>query len=1012
MSWRQLATRSTCLRRGPFPLLARRRRLSTCRPSHAISLPQLDTCLHGFRVTHVRDIPEIAATAVTLSHKSGASYLHVARDDPNNVFGVGFRTPPRNSTGVAHILEHTVLCGSERFPTRDPFFKMLNRSLATFMNAFTASDWTMYPFSTCNETDYHNLMEVYLDAVFAPRLDQLDFQQEGWRLEHQDPNDRNSPIVFKGVVYNEMKGALADRHRYFAEKVQNALLHSQAYRHCSGGDPVSIPELSWQSLREFHMDHYSAANCFLFSYGDMPLEPHLELVHEGCLVSAVPYAAPPRIRPEPRWKRPRDQLLSCRPDPLAADPKRQNCVAVSYIQGDVTHAQQTLELQVLGSLLVDGPNAPFYRALIESGIGQDFAPHCTGFEAALRDTFFSVGVQGVSDEDKRRVSEVVSHTIDEVVDTGFDKHRVEATLHQLELSLRRQSTNFGLGLLMHVMAPWIHGAKPIDHLCFGDTIGELRRRLEDNPRLLQDACRNYLQNNRHRLLTMMEPCDKVESTAIAQEQSLLDSRLRGLHEFERDKLYNTGQKLLERQKTAASDNIECLPMLRLDDISDRLPRHEAQIRTVNNVPVHVLVQPTNDVCHFRALINVADVPVYLKPLLPLFCQLVTGMGTRHCDYRQLDQRVRLATGGLSAGLVVTDSPSEPGRFEEAVLLKSHCLQKHTATMMALWRELFVHVSFGDQERLVNMLQMAAAESSGSVTSSGHQYAMGEAAATISEAGRLRHIYSGLQQVRVLKSLVEEMRPELITTKMKLMAEMVLGRLSGARCALSCTESGVDEAVDGVSQLLDSVVTETISRTSSDFSVAPDFTATPMKQMVRLPLPVQFAATSLPTVPYTHADFAALRVLARCVSLSYLHPAIRERGGAYGSGALLSPGGVWHYYSYRDPSALSSLHTFDATADFVEKHSFDNGEITGSKLGVFQSVDAPVVPADRGMRLFLSGITDEQFEEHRRRLKAVSVEDLRRVANTYLRAPAVSGRCVLGALKEDDDLGKEWQVTDV
>lgn len=965
-------------------------------------LPAVGSVLHGFRVEQLEPVPELSATAARLQHQSsGAQYLHVARDDPNNVFSVGFQTTPTDSRGVAHILEHTTLCGSRRFPARDPFFKMLNRSLATFMNAFTASDWTMYPFSTCNEADYMNLLAIYMDAVFQPRLERLDFLQEGWRLEHADAGDRNSPIVFKGVVYNEMKGALSDQHRVFAEKLQNALLPSHTYQHCSGGDPLHIPELTYEQLRHFHATHYHPHNCRIFSYGSFPLAPRLQFIDEQYL-SKAPSCQPcdTRVPLEERWEKPRRIQISCRHDPLSPSPEKQASVAVGFLLGDTTSLYQSLLDLVLSELLVGGSSAPFYRSLIESGLGSDFTPYVTGFDNSCRETAFTVGLQGVADADADKVVGIIENTLKETVETGFDMERIEAILHRIELGRKHQSSNFGLGLIMQAVAPWYHGGNPVDALRIDDLLNKFRSELAANPRLLQDRLAKHIRDNPHRVVAVMTPDAGYEASQQRREVDMLEARVSALTEQQKQTVFEEGQQLLQKQ--AQGDDASSLPMLKVMDIPDASERYQLRHETVSRVPVQLSEQPTNGVTYFRSVIDTSGVPPYFRPLLPLFCQLVTQMGTRSMDFRQQDQRQQLWTGGLSAGLTVTNSPTTTGRHEEGIILRSYCLEHNTANMFSLWQDIFSGVSFESRDRLSQLLQMSAAELANSVPQAGHQYAMGVSQSQLSAAARLRQQYSGLDQVMFMKQLVTDAEVDMLVTKMQMLADMLLMK-DGMRVALNGTAAGLEAGMTS----LDDMLVRCMGEGKEDIQVEPPFTPAGALTYVELPLPVHYAGRSVPTVPYTHPDYAALRVLARLVSLGYLHREIREKGGAYGGGAIASPGGVWSYYSYRDPNSLSTLDVFDSVPDYVRDHAFSVEDVEGAKLGVFQAVDAPVVPADRGMRQFLSGISDEQFDEHRCRLKAVTLDDIRRVSEAYLRAPEVSGTCILG--KKCETLGKAWKV---
>ncbi|HEX9873787.1 MAG TPA: insulinase family protein, partial [Deferrimonas sp.] len=346
--------------------------------------------LHGFRITDIIPIAELNATLFRLRHeKTGARMVHLATEDPNNLFAVGFRTPPADSTGVAHILEHTVLCGSRRYPVRDPFFTMLKRSLNTFMNAMTASDWTLYPFSSQNTKDFYNLLDIYLDAAFFPLLRERDFRQEGHRIEFARPDDPQSPLEFKGVVYNEMKGAMASPPSLLGRRLAKALYPTTTYGHNSGGEPAEIPDLTWEALRTFHASYYHPSNAWFYTCGNLPLEKHLAVIESRVLSQFERREVQSEVPPEIRFDAPRSVTETF---PLAPGEEtgRRSLVQVGWLTCDISDSFERLALTILSSLLVGNPAAPLYKALLDSGLGDNLAPG-TGYNDDNRTTYFAAG---------------------------------------------------------------------------------------------------------------------------------------------------------------------------------------------------------------------------------------------------------------------------------------------------------------------------------------------------------------------------------------------------------------------------------------------------------------------------------------------------------------------------------------------------------------------------------------------------------------------------------------------
>uniref|UniRef100_A0AAQ4PYB9 Presequence protease, mitochondrial n=1 Tax=Gasterosteus aculeatus aculeatus TaxID=481459 RepID=A0AAQ4PYB9_GASAC len=708
--------------------------------------------IHGFTVKEVVGVPDLFITAVKLTHdQTGAQYLHAARDDSNNLFSVQFRTTPLDNTGVPHILEHTVLCGSKRYPCRDPFFKMLDRSLSTFMNAFTANDYTMYPFSTQNGKDFQNLLSVYLDAVFFPILREQDFCQEGWRLEHEDPTDLNSPLMFKGVVFNEMKGAFSDNERVYAQHLQNKLYPEHTYSVVAGGEPLAIPDLTWEQLKEFHATHYHPSNARFFTYGDLPLEQHLEQIQEEALSKFDRVTANTEVPPQSLWSSPREAHVTCSPDALAPDPARQHRLCVSYLLGDITDTFEGFTLNLLSSLMISGPNSPFYKALIEPEIGSDYSS-VVGYDGSTREASFRVGLQGMAEEDAEKVKQIISQTIDDIVETGFPEERIDALLHEIEIGLKHQSANFGLSLASFIASSWNHGGDPVELLQINDSVDKFREALKENPRFLQDKVKHYFKENPHRLTLSMSPDEAYLEKQAKAEEEKLQKKINALSEGDRKEIYEKGLQLLAAQ--SCPPDASSLPSLKVSDIAPTVPVTPVQIGTAGGVPVQYCEQPTNGLVYFRAFCSLNTLPEDVKLHVPLFCNVITKMGSATQDYKQQAQQMERRTGGMSVSTrVITDS-THLDMYEQGVLLSSSCLERNLPHMFRLWSDIFNSPHFKDEERMRALVKMSAQELANGISYSGHMYAMTRAGRHLTPAAELNEAFDGMEQVKFMKSIAE------------------------------------------------------------------------------------------------------------------------------------------------------------------------------------------------------------------------------------------------------------------
>ena len=953
----------------------------------------------GWRVRERRTIAEFDISAVLLEHeKTRARYLHMDCQDENKAFSVNFRTTPMDSTGVAHILEHTTLCGSNKYPVRDPFMKMLNRSLSTFMNAMTGPDYTLYPFSTCNSQDYHNLMSVYLDSVFRPLLREQDFLQEGWRLEHDELADTETPLVVKGVVFNEMKGAYANSQSLFGQSLLNNLYPSHTYSHSSGGFPLNIPQLTWENLKQFHSTHYHPSNARILSYGNIDLARTLSFLDSEYLSKFEEISANTSVPSEPRWSAPRKVDITCAADPINPDPVKQSTIAVSFLLTDITDLKLSFALQVTAELLTGGPSSPFYQALIEPGYGSNFSP-VSGYEDHTRDTNFTISLQNIDIKDSDKIQQVINETIDKVVQEGFDSERIEAVLHSYELSLKHKSANFGVNLIMSLTPFWNHADNPLDYLEVNETIEWFKSELKKDPEFLQNIVKTHLKANPHKLVQTMSPVENYNELEQTQFDQLEEDLRRGLSEEDKSDIHAKCLELQELQ--TVKEDISCLPTIQVSDISSEYSPTSLESLTLSSSPVLVASQPTNEVTYWRALIDTSSLPEDLKTFLPIFSSVLTKMGAGRLGYAELDTAVELRTGGLAALCHLAMEPGDTRSHSEGLVLSSHCLDRNLEHMFHLWQLVFSEVHWDNTARLGQLVKMIASETSNGVAQSGHRYAMTSAASCLTAAARRLEQTGGMSHVKLLGELSQQdLTP--VVNKLRTIAGEILNK-NRMKCVLH--SSNTELAVRETEKFLGSISGQ-FSESDRGCDVR-DFRPSVEHQHYVTPFPINFTSQAVPTVSYTHPDYAPLRVLTALLSSKFLHPEIREKGGAYGGGASASDGCLT-FYSYRDPRNLETFSVYERSASWLLEDNFHQGDVNEAILRVFQGLDAPVTPGYRGMREFLTGVTEQMFADHRLAVKAVRVADIKTVAEKYLVDPPVYGKTMIGGLHPGlEDLG--WTV---
>lgn len=950
--------------------------------------------IHGYKIEQIDHIKELNIKPYYLKHElTGAEHLHIDKDgDSNNFFSVSLRTTPRNSTGVAHILEHLALCGSQKYDVRDPFFKMSTRSLATFMNAMTGPDFTIYPFSTQNEKDFENLLRVYTDAVFFPRLRPVDFRQEGWRLEHEKPDKKETPIVIKGVVYNEMKGAFSSSASIYSRYLMNELFPDTTYQYESGGDPCQIPKLTNDELKKFHQLHYHPSNAKFFTYGNFPLENHLKLINELVLSKFTENSQARElsmVKEQELWKEPRTSSITCQFDPLSAHPEKQSTTSISYLLPTTnTNYDDMFALQILSSLLLDGPNAPFYKSLIESGIGSDYSPS-TGLGNFTKQPYFSVGLQNIHSDDIGKVHEIIEKTLKEVAGSGFPQERIDAVLHDIELGLKHVSVNFGLRLIMNLEATWNHEGDPIEYLKVNKYVERFKQSLACDKQYWSKLIENYFLSNNHKLILNMNPDAGFEDKRKQREKQIIDEKVSKLDETDKQTLLYEGIELMKIQNSKG--DLSVLPCLEPSkDISRELPcRTDLKFDQHKGVHIQMCQQPTNEVVYFQAISDIGDKfsNSGLIDYLPIFCDVATKLGAGKYNRQEFAQKMQLKTGGLGASLLINPNLREFDDFKSQVCIGSHCLRGNVQSMFELWGNVFKEIHFQqNKEYLLQLIKASAAELDESVADSGHLYAIKRSSSGLSKISSLDERLSGLSYVARIKDMASIESIDSITEKMVAIARIVLDPFN-MKCAINAEPDAMGQTVDELKKFIDGVQKSYANESSGESSLPTsdeDRVGSTKVEDLKLTFPTHHVAKALVTVPKMHEDFPKLVIMSKLISSKFLLREVREKGGAYNSGLRLSNTGIMSFYSFRDPNTTETIKIFDKAAEWVEDGSeYTDKDIEESKLGVFQDIDKPVAPGKRGIGHFTLGETDDMREEYRIRLLEVTIDDVKQVASKYL-----------------------------
>lgn len=926
--------------------------------------------------------------------KTGARHFHLAADDDQNAFLVAFLTVPQDSTGVAHILEHTALCGSKRYPVRDPFFMMLRRSLNTFMNAFTASDWTAYPFASRNRKDFYNLLDVYLDAAFFPNLNELDFRQEGHRLDFTEAGNTQSPLMYKGVVFNEMKGAYSSPHARLMKQFSTALFPSVTYHHDSGGDPAVIPDLTWEQLKAFHALHYHPSNAVMFTYGDLPaadLQEKFEdrALHEFSAIDVSGFAIPD----EKRYAAPRQVVSSY---PLAeATTAGKTHVAMGWLLGRNSDMRQVMEARVLSDVLLDNSSSPLRHALETSDYGTSPSPLC-GADDDTREMTFAAGLEGADAENADAIEALIVGVLEDVATNGVPTEAVMSVLHQLELAQREVTGDgfpYGLQLTLRALTPALHGGDPVAALDIDELLEQLRKDAK-NAEFIPRLVRELLLDNPHRIRLVMTPDTELAAAEEASEAEVLKKLDEVLNDDKRKQIAEMAVALEERQ--SADDDAELLPRVTLDDVPGELKFPQGESKKAGDMPAVWYRAGTNGMVYQQLVTDLPAFEGHLVDVLPLYAMCLAEVGSAGRDYLQTQAQQASVLGSIGARISTRSVLGNNDDLHSAMVISAKGLNRNYKHISRLINETMESPDFTETGRIKDLISQARTRRESSITGRGHGLAMTAAASQMSVSGALSHRWGGMEGIVALRELDEKIRNndaalEELSAQFSQIHEHIC---NAPREWLIVSEEQQQEMI--ASALADCAVKQT-SGSNDSFNYG--YQQSMVKQAWSTNAQVNYCAQAFEAVPSGHVDAAAFTVLGEYLGNGFLHSAVREKGGAYGGGASYdSEGAAFRFYSYRDPRLQETFDDFDGSIVWLLEEKHEARLLEEAILGVISRIDKPGSPAGEAIGNYYAeryGRGADYVQKVRQKVLGVSMNDLKEVAQRYLVGKPVS-RAVVGS----------------
>ncbi|XP_055815817.1 presequence protease 1, chloroplastic/mitochondrial [Solanum dulcamara] len=958
----------------------------------------------GFQKVSEQFIDECKSKAVLYKHKkTGAEVMSVSNDDENKVFGVVFRTPPKDSTGIPHILEHSVLCGSRKYPLKEPFVELLKGSLNTFLNAFTYPDRTCYPVASTNTKDFYNLVDVYLDAVFFPKCveDFQTFQQEGWHYELNDPSD---DITFKGVVFNEMKGVYSQPDNLLGRTSQQALFPDNTYGVDSGGDPRVIPSLSFEEFKEFHRKFYHPSNARIWFYGDDDPNERLRILSEYLNMfdaSSAPHES--RVEPQILFSEP-IRIVEKYPVGEDGDLKKKHMVCVNWLLCDRPLDLETeLALGFLDHLLLGTPASPLRKILLESGLGDAIVGG--GIEDELLQPQFSIGLKGVSEENIQKVEELIMSTLEGLAEKGFDSDAVEASMNTIEFSLRENNTGSfprGLALMLRSIGKWIYEMDPFEPLKYQKPLEALKARIakEGSKAVFAPLIDQYILRNPHRVTVEMQPDPEKASREEQIEKETLDKVKASMTPEDLAELARATHELRLKQETPdPPEALKSVPSLSLQDIPRKPVLVPTEIGDINGVKVLKHDLFTNDVLYAEVVFNMSSLKQELLPLVPLFCQSLLEMGTKDLDFVQLNQLIGRKTGGIS---VYPFTSSVHGKVDPCskIIVRGKATSQRTEDLFNLINRVLQDVQLDDQKRFKQFVSQSRSRMENRLRGSGHSIAAARMGAKLNVAGWISEQMGGVSYLEFLKGLEDQVEKDWTQISSSL-EEIRQSLLSKNGCLINLTADGknLNNAEKHISKFLD-----LLPSTSLVEPAAWNAQLSRSNEAFVVPTQVNYVGKAANLYEAGYELEGSAYVISNYVSNTWLWDRVRVSGGAYGGFCSFdSHSGVFSFLSYRDPNLLKTLDVYDGTSNFLKELEMDDDALTKAIIGTIGDVDSYQLPDAKGyssLLRYLLGVTDEERQRRREEILSTRVEDFKKFGDVM---EAVKDKGVVVAVASPDDV---------
>lgn len=964
--------------------------------------------LQYYWVEEERDSIDLHAKVYQLRHKkSGAKVAIISNDDENKVFYIGFRTPPTDSTGVPHILEHCVLCGSKNFPVKDPFIELAKGSLNTFLNAITYPDRTMYPIASVNDADFQNLMHIYLDAVFYPNIynDENIFKQEGW---HYELKDLDAPLTINGVVYNEMKGAFSDPDDVMEREIMNALFPDTCYGVESGGDPEVIPNLTYEQFLDFHRTLYHPANSYIYLYGNMDAWEKLLFIHEKYLRDFSKEDVQDLhtdIQMQATFEKAKELL---RPYPIleGEDTKGKTHLSYNVVTGTTLDKELCVALEVLDYALCSAPGAPLKKALVDAGIGKDVYSE---FNDGLLQPYFSIVAKEADLEQKEAFIEIIESELKRIVSEGFDKKSLLAALNYFEF--RYREADYGRnpkGLIMglEAMGSWNYkDDAPFLHLEANETYQFLKDKVNEG--YFEQLVEKYILDNTHKAVVVMVP-EPGLATKRDQEFTEQMAKIKASMSESDCKDILAGKKALEaRQDTVDSpEALATIPLLKREDLKTDIQKYVNEFKKIGDISALSHPIYTNGIAYIRMIFDAGKVPQHLFPYLALLRACMGYMDTSKHSYSDLFNAINLVTGGISPHTNIYTDATDYDKAKVTFELKCKVMYEHMDEALDLMKEVLLETNYRDKKRMQEIISEGKSRLQGQIAGASHRMAALRAMSYFSPVAAMSEQIDGITLYRLYEALDAdfENKYEEIVSNLETLCH-ILFRKENFMSDITAEEAGIQKWETLLEKATDNLYTDNVpvgefkpvlSKKNEGFMTAGQ---------------VQYVCRAGNFHKKGYVYTGALRVLKVIMGYEYLWTQVRVKGGAYGCMCTFGKTGDSYFVSYRDPHLKNTIDVYEKAAEAVTAFEADERTMTQYVIGAISEMDTPMTPALLGtysLGGFMTGRTEEDMQQERNEVLQCTTDDIRALA-PFLRAfMSDEALCVVG---NADKISKEKELFD-